>query len=160
MRIVASKGAVLGVQASSVRASIPDLFHGDVRVGVEVRAEDKTSDFLRFIAESRVTKALDGMTESMSAAGAGRLTLQLDIPIRNPEAFKLVGEYQLVDNEIKKDSDAPPFSNLNGRLEFTQSGITARPLSAPFPGGPATLPVATRAVGTVAATAHGTPSPA
>ena len=160
MRIVASKGAVLGVRASSVRANIPDLFHGDVRVGVEVRAEDKTSDFLRFIAESPVTKALDGMTESMRAAGAGRLTLQLDIPIRNPEAFKLVGEYQLVDNEIKTDSDAPPFSNLNGRLEFTESGISARALSAKFLGGPATIAVATRADGTIAVSAHGTASPA
>src|SRR6266853_1734071 len=33
MRIIASKGAVLDVQASSVRASIPHLFHGDVRGG-------------------------------------------------------------------------------------------------------------------------------
>src|SRR5438309_5475686 len=139
MRIIASKGAVLDVQASSVRASIPDLFHGDVRVGVEVRAEDKTSDFLRFIAESPVTKALDGMTESMSAAGTGRLALQLDIPIRNPETFKLAGEFQLIDNEIRTDSDAPPFSHLNGRLEFTESGIAARALSAKFLGGPATI---------------------
>ena len=160
MRIVASKGAVLGVKASSVRANIPDLFHGDVRVGVEVRAEDKTSDFLRFIAESPVTKALDGMTESMSAAGTGRLALQLDIPIRNPETFKLAGEYQLVDNEIRTDSDAPPFSNLNGRLEFTESGITARTLSAKFLGGPATISVATRADGTIAVNAHGTANPA
>ncbi len=160
MRIVASKGAVLGVRASSVRASIPDLFHGDVRVGVEVRAEDRTSDFLRFIAESPVTKALDGMTESMSAVGTGRLALQLDIPIRNPETFKLAGEYQLLDNEIRTDSDAPPFSHLNGRLEFTESGITARMLSARFLGGPVTISVATRADGTIAVSAHGTASPA
>src|SRR6266568_1736008 len=160
MRIVASKGAVLGVRANSVRAIIPDLFHGNARVGVEVHAEDKTSDFLRFIAESPVTRALDGMTESMSAAGAGRLALQLDIPIRNPETFKLAGEYQLVDNEIRTDSDAPPFSHLNGRLEFTESGITARMLSAKFLGGPATISVATRADGTIAVNAHGTASPA
>ena len=156
MRIIASKGAVLDVRASSVRASIPDLFHGDVRVGLEFRAEDKTSDFLRFIAESPVTKALDGMTESMSAAGAGRLALGLDIPIRNPETFKLAGEFQLIDNEIRTDSDAPLFSHLNGRLEFTESGITARALSARFLGGPATISVATRADGTIAVNAHGT----
>src|SRR6266702_3788018 len=159
MRIVASKGAVLGVRASSVRAIIPDLFHGNVRVGVEVHAEDKTSDFLRFIAESPVTRALEGMTEGMSAAGAGRLALQLDIPIRNPETFKLAGEYQLLDNEIRTDSDAPPFSHLNGRLEFTESGITARMLSARFLGGPVTISVATRADGTIAVNAHGTASP-
>jgi len=156
MRIIASKGAVLGVRASSVRASIPDLFHGDVRVELEFHAEDKTSDFLRFIAESPVTKALDGMTESMIAAGVGRLALRLDIPIRNPETFKLAGEFQLIDNEVRTDSDAPPFSHLNGRLEFTESGITARALSARFLGGPATISVATRADGTIAVNAHGT----
>ncbi len=156
MRIIASKGAVLDVRASSVRASIPDLFHGDVRVELEFRAEDKTSDFLRFIAESPVTKALDGMTESMIAAGAGRLALRLDIPIRNPETFKLAGEFQLIDNEIRTDSDAPPFSHLNGRLEFTESGISARALGARFLGGPATISVATRADGTIAVNAHGT----
>jgi uncharacterized protein (TIGR02099 family) len=160
MRIVASKAAVLDVRASSVRAGIPDLFHGDVRVGVEFHAEDQTSDFLRFIAESPVTRALDGITESMSAAGAGRLALQLDIPIRNPETFKLAGEYQLLDNEIRTDSDAPPFSHLNGRLEFTESGITARALRAWFLGGPATISVATRADGTIAVNAHGTASAA
>src|SRR5882672_1662465 len=109
MRIAASKASVLDVQASSVRASIPDLFH-DAHVEVEVHAEDQTSDFLRFVAQSPVTKALDGVTEGMSAAGTGRLSLRLDIPIRNPETFKLAGEYQLVDNEVKPDPDLPPFS--------------------------------------------------
>ena len=159
MRVVASKAAILDIQASSVRASIPDLFH-DPHVGVEVRAEDKTSDFLRFIAQSPVTRALDGITESMSAAGTGRLALQLDVPIRNPETFKLAGEYQIVDNEIKTDSDAPPFSHANGRFEFTESAITARALSAQFLGGPVTLSVATRADGTIAVDAHGTASAA
>jgi len=64
MRIIASKGAVLDVRNKQRARDHSDLFHGDVRVGVEVRAEDKTSDFLRFIAASPVTKALDGMTEA------------------------------------------------------------------------------------------------
>jgi len=160
MRIAASKAAVLDVQANSVRASISDLFHGDVHLGIEVRAEDQTGDFLRFIAQSPVTKALDGVTESMSAAGKGRLALQLDIPFRNPEAFKLAGDYQLVDNEIRTDSDAPPFSHVNGRLEFTESAITARALTSQFLGGPATISAATRADGMIAVNARGTASAA
>jgi uncharacterized protein (TIGR02099 family) len=144
MRVAATRGSVLGVQASSVRASIPDLFHGNVHVGVEFRAEDQTADFLRFIAESPVTKFLDGATEGMSAKGLGRLALQLDVPIGNPEAFKLTGEYQLVDNQISVDSDAPPFTNVNGQIRFTESGIAA------------TLSVATRSDGTIAVNAQGT----
>jgi uncharacterized protein (TIGR02099 family) len=158
MRIAASKGSVLGVQASSVRGGIPDLFHGNVHVGVEVRAEDQTADFLRFVAGSPVTKFLDGATESMSAKGLGRLALQLDIPIGNPEAFKLAGEYQLLDNEFKPDPDAPPLSNVNGRIEFNESSVTVRTLTAKLLGGPATLSVATRGDGTIAVNAQGTAS--
>ncbi|HKW37026.1 MAG TPA: YhdP family protein [Burkholderiales bacterium] len=156
MRIAASKGSIVGVQASSVRAVIPDLFHGDVRVGVEVRAEDQTADFLRFIAASPVAKYLDGMNEGMEAQGSGRLRLQLDIPIAKPEAFKLSGDYQVVDNEIRTDTDAPPFSHVNGEIQFTESGITVRGLTAQLLGGPATLSAATRADGTIAVSAQGT----
>src|SRR5258706_12866173 len=92
----------------------------------------------------------------MSAAGKGRLALRLDIPIRNPETFKLAGEYLLVDNEIRADPDLPPFSHLNGRFEFTESAVTARALSAQFLGGPTRISVATRADGMIAVNAQGT----
>jgi uncharacterized protein (TIGR02099 family) len=158
MRIAASKGAISRVQASSVRANIPDLYHGDVHVGVEIRAEDQTADFLGFIAASPVTKFLDGVTESMSAKGLGRLALQLDVPIGKPEAFKLTGSYQLVENEINVDADAPPFTNVNGEIQFTESGIAVRSLTSQLLGGPASLSVATRGDGAITVNAQGTAS--
>jgi uncharacterized protein (TIGR02099 family) len=107
-----------------------------------------------------VTKALDGVTDGMRATGKGRLALRLDIPIRDPEAFKLAGDYQLVDNEIRVDPDLPPFSHANGRFEFTESAVTARALSGQFLGGPATISVATRADGMIVVNARGTASAA
>ena len=156
MRIAASKGSVLRAQASSVRASIPDLYHGDAHVLVEVNAEDQTANFLQFVAQSPVTKFVDGVTDNMEAKGVGRLALQLDIPIGKPDAFKLTGDYQLVDNEIKADSDAPPFSHVNGEIQFTESGIAVRSLTSQVLGGPATLSVTTRNDGTIAVNAQGT----
>ena len=156
MRVLATKGSVSGAQASSVRASIPDLYHGDAHVLLDIRAEDQTADFLRFIAESPVTRHLDGMTEGMQAKGVGRLALQLDIPIGKPDAFKLSGDYQVIDNEIRPDSDAPPFSHVNGQLQFTETGVTVRNLTSQLLGGPATLSVATRGDGTIAVNAQGT----
>jgi uncharacterized protein (TIGR02099 family) len=156
MRVLATRGSVSGAQASSVRASIPDLYHGDAHVLLDIRAEDQTADFLRFIEESPVTRYLDGMTEGMQAKGLGRLALQLDIPIGKPDAFKLSGDYQLVDNEIRPDSDAPPFSHVNGQLQFTESGVTVRNLTSQLLGGPATVSVATRGDGTIAVNAQGT----
>src|SRR5262249_33341429 len=139
MRIAASRGSILGVQANTIRASIPDLYHADPHVMVEFRAEDRTADFLQFIAQSPVTKYLDGATETMEAQGAGRLALQVDVPMGKPEAFKVKGDYQLVDNEIKADTDAPPFSHVNGEIQFTESSIAVRSLTSQLLGGPATL---------------------
>ena len=156
MRVAASKAAIVNVQVSSLRANIPDLFHPDVHLGIEIRAEDRTSDFLRFIAQSPVTKALDGVTEGLQATGIGRLALQLDIPILRPEQFKVSGEFQMVNNELRVDPDAPPFSQLNGRIEFTESAISARAVTSQFLGGPTTISMATRADGTIAANAQGT----
>ena len=156
MRILASRGELAGVQTSSVRATIPDLYHGDAHVLLEVRAEDQTADFLRFIAASPVTRFLDGSTEGMTAKGLGRLSLQLDVPIGKPDAFKLSGDYQLVENEITAGPDAPPLSGVNGQIQFTESGVDVRSLTAKILGGPATLSVATRGDGTIAVNAQGT----
>lgn len=158
MRVAASRGSVSGVQTSSIRASIPDLFHGNAHVLVELRAEDQTADFLKFIAQSPVTRYLDGATDSISAKGAGRLALQLDVPIGKPETFKVNGEYQLVDNEVAVDADAPAFTSVNGQVQFTESSIAVRSLTARLLGGPATLSVATRGDGTIAVNAQGTAS--
>ena len=156
MRIVASKGSIAGVQTSSVRAGIPDMYHGNSHVIVDLHAEDQTADFLQFIGQSPVTRYLDGATEGMSAKGLGRLSLQLDLPIAKPDAVKLTGEYRLVDNQLAADADAPPFTSVNGQIQFTESSIAVRSLTARLLGGPATLSVATRADGSIAVNAQGT----
>ncbi len=156
LRIVPSQASVLGVRTSGVRVSIPDLFNGDEHVQVDLRAESRTGDFLRFIAQSPVTKFLDGFTEGMRATGTGRLALQLDIPIRRAEQFKLSGSYQFVDNQVRMDADAPAFSHANGRLEFTDAGVSSSGLTCQFLGGPATISLATRSDGVIVANARGT----
>jgi uncharacterized protein (TIGR02099 family) len=156
MRIAASKGSLLGVQTSSVRATIPDLYHAGVHVVVDVRAEDQTADFLQLIAKSPVSRYLDGATDGVLAKGTGRLALELDIPIAKADAFKLSGEYQMVENEIAADADAAPFTGVNGQIQFTESSIAVRSLTARLLGGPATLSVATRPDGTIAVNAQGT----
>jgi uncharacterized protein (TIGR02099 family) len=158
MRIAASRAAIFDVRSNNVRVRVPDLYSGDERVEVDVQAEGETSAFLRFIAQSPVTKYLDGFTEGFQASGAGRLSLLLDLPLRHTDQAKVTGDYQFLANQIRLDAEAPPFAQVNGRIEFTGSGVSARALTAQFLGGPATLSVSTRADGTIVANAHGTAS--
>jgi uncharacterized protein (TIGR02099 family) len=156
LRIAASKASMLGVRSRKVRATIPDLFHGNEHVELDLQAEGQTSDFLRFISQSPVTGYLDRFTEGIQAGGAGRLALQLDLPLRRTEQVKLTGDYQFLGNQLRLDAEVPPFSQVNGRIEFTGAGVTARELSSQFLGGPATISVTTRSDGAIVANARGT----
>lgn len=156
MSVVASRASVLGVRASHVRANIADLFHGNEQLQVEVQAEDQTADFLNFIEHSPVTRFLDGFTAGVRASGSGRLQLKLDIPIRRLDQVRVAGAYQFNNDQIRLDAELPPFSQVNGRLEFTEGGVTARSINAQFLGGPALISVATRGDGNIVASAQGT----
>lgn len=156
MRIAASKASILGVRSGNLRVTVPDLFHGDEHVEVTLNAEGQTGDFLRFIVQSPVTKYLDGLTENARATGAGRLALQLDLPLRRVDQVKVAGEYQFLSNQLRWDAEAPPFSQLNGRIEFTGTGVTARALTCQFLGGATTLSAITRTDGTIVAGVKGT----
>ncbi len=156
MRVAAETAGVLGVRAGNVRASVPDLFHKDEQLHLEIQAEGRTADFLEFIAQSPVTKLLDGFTEGMQSTGAGRLALALDLPIRRLDQVKVAGAYEFINDEIRLGGEALAFSRVNGRLEFSETGATARAISAQFLGGPASLSIATRGDGVMIASAQGT----
>jgi uncharacterized protein (TIGR02099 family) len=156
MRIAASRASILGVRSSRLRVTVPDLFHGDEHIQLDLHAEGQTGDFLRFITQSPVTKYLDGLTENAQATGAGRLALQFDLPLRRVDQVKVTGEYQFLSNQLRWDAEAPPFSQLNGRIEFTGTGVTARALTGQFLGGATTISAATRADGTIVAGIQGT----
>ena len=155
MRVLASKAGIVDVQSNNVQAEIPDLYRGDERVKIDIHADDQTGDFLKFVSQSPVTGFLDGFTDGMRSTGAGRLALQLEIPIRHLDQVKVAGDYQFTDNQIQLYADAPPFSRVNGRLEFSKTGITAPSITAQFLGGPTTISIATRDDGAIAASARG-----
>ena len=160
MRVVASHASVLDVSSGSVRAVIPDLYHGDEHVQLEIRAEDQTGDFLKFISQSPVTKFLDGFTDGIRATGGGRLSLRFDLPIQHPDRIKVEGNYEIVNNQIRLDTDVPTFSRVRGRIDFTESGVTAHSIEAQFLGGPVALSIDTRGDGAIIASAKGTASAA
>jgi uncharacterized protein (TIGR02099 family) len=144
MRISADKASIHGVPLLGARAVIPDLFAHKEELHVEGQAEDQTADFLGFIEASPVSAMLDGFTRGIRASGNGKLQLRLDIPIRHLEQTKVAGSYQFIHNQVRMGSDLPPLSQVNGRLDFTESGVSARGIGMQALGGPASLSVATR----------------
>ena len=156
MRIFAPKGTVYGVRVANAKATIADLFNRNEVLSVEGQAEGPAAEFLRFAGSSPVTRFIDGFTEGMRATGNARLQLKLELPIRRLAQTKVAGSLQLAGNQIAINPDLPAFAQVNGRLDFTENGISARNLASQFLGGPTVVSVATRADGTVSVSAQGT----
>ncbi len=155
MLIRADKGSIYGVTVSGVSAEIPDLEAPEEIIRIAGRAAGPTADFLRFIETSPVSEQIDRFTEGMRAAGSGTLGLKLTIPLRQLANTLIEGDYQFLRNELTVDSDLPPLTEVNGRLQFTGGSVGMKDARAQLLGSPLVINAATRGDGAVAINAQG-----
>ncbi|MBI3936545.1 MAG: TIGR02099 family protein [Betaproteobacteria bacterium] len=151
----AREATILGARLAKVHAEIPDLKIDDEVLRITGEAEGPTAEFLGFIGKSPVLEMIDRFTEGMKAQGRGRLALKLELPLRRLKDSRIAGGYQFLSNQLVADADLPPLEGVNGRLEFTESGVRVQNATANFAGGPATISAATQRDGTVRVTAQG-----
>jgi uncharacterized protein (TIGR02099 family) len=155
LSLTGSRATVLGAKLSGLRVTIPDLIHHDEVLTVEGNADGPTSEFFKFIDTSPVGGMIDHFTDEATAQGNGKLQLRIDLPLRRLGDIKLAGNYQFANNQVQLDPDLPPLAQVNGRLDFTNSGVSARAITAQLLGGPITVAAATRD-GALSVNAQGT----
>jgi uncharacterized protein (TIGR02099 family) len=156
MDITSSKASVLGARVTNAHVVLPDLFTQERTLAVIGQAEGPTAEFLKFIAQSPVNNLTGGATANMGATGNGRLLLKLELPLARLADTKVAGSYQLIGNQVSIDTDWPPVSQVSGRLEFTESGVSMRAVNAQFLGGPVAVSIASQREGIIAVNARGT----
>lgn len=145
MRIAASKGRILGASLSGVDVRIPDFESHEEMLTVRGLAQGPTSEFLRFVEQSPISEKLDHFTAGMKAVGNGSLNLELDIPLRHAQDTKMRGDYRFQNNQLQPLAGLPPLTQVNGRLQLTESTATAQDIVGRVFGGP--LKVQVRSVG-------------
>jgi len=155
MEIRISQATMLGARVARARTVIADLRAEAPVLEVSGEVEGPTAEFLRFIAESPVNAMIGRFTEGMSAQGRGQLGINLEIPLTDRAASRVRGNYQFVANRIVVDAVTPPIEQVNGRLEFTESGVRAAGITTSMLGGPATISGTTQGDGTVRLVAQG-----
>jgi uncharacterized protein (TIGR02099 family) len=132
----ARQAAIGNARLGKVRAQIPDLLHAGPVLQINGEAEGATTDFLEFIARSPVHGMINGFTDGMQAQGQGRLALKLTLPLQAMDKSKVAGTYYFVNNQLVPVPGLPPLEQVNGRLEFTESGVRVPGATATFLGGP------------------------
>lgn len=162
MEVNAAQATVLGARLGRTKVAIPDMANKEEKsLNISGSAEGPTAEFLRFIEVSPVARITDDFTHDMRAAGNGRLTLKMVLPLPTflhpaPSAKpKIAGSFQFTSDQFVFEPSLPPISQFSGRLDFTESGVSARNLSGNFLGGAATLNIATRADSGITVQAQG-----
>lgn len=142
MRVNASAGRILGASLGKVAVTIPDFDVMDEMLLVRGAASGPTGAFLEFIDRSPVADSIDRFTDGMRAIGNGRLDLELDIPLRRPLETRMRGAYHFHDNQVSLVDGLPMIGQVNGRLDLTDSSVSASEISGRGFGGPLRVKVA------------------
>jgi len=129
-------GSIFGNQINKARISIPALDSHQPILNVVGELTGPVNEGIRFINNSPVLNITKGFTENMQATGNGKLNLELHIPLHDIDSTKIKGAYQ-VSNGSLSDENIPALTQLNGRLEFTESSLRAQNINTYAYGGPA-----------------------
>ena len=135
MFVSVQQGTLLGDQIAGATADFADLRNGLLHVRGSARGgAAAVLEFLRGgPLKDRFGHALDGLR----AAGSADLSLNLLLPVEHVENYKLDGELQLHNANLRLTALPQwPISDLRGTVKITQDGVSARHLQAVFLGEP------------------------
>jgi uncharacterized protein (TIGR02099 family) len=144
LSVKVNRAASLGVQLGPVNAVIPDLFALPTPLKLEGTAEGPAAEFLRFVQASPVNRLTGQMLEGWTATGNGQLALSADMPLEELEKSRIRGSFQLANNTVTPGVAGATLAQVNGRIEFTESGVSARGITGLWQGGPLSFDVISR----------------
>ncbi|BBP05292.1 DUF3971 domain-containing protein [Sulfuriferula plumbiphila] len=144
MEISSDAATIYGAALRRVSAVIPDLVDPDEILEVKGEAAGPLAELVRFANTSPLAAKLDNVTDNLRTTGNSRLGLDLKLPLRRAHHATLVGDIRFLGNTLIPAHGLPTLENVQGRLSFTDTGISAQSISARLLGGAATLSAVTQ----------------
>ncbi len=128
-------GRALGVELGPTIAAIRDYEESVLRI--EGGGGGPAAEMLRFVDQSPLAARFDDFIRDATLEGEARLQLRLEVPLYELDTTRVDGSVTLAGNTLRLDEGVPPFTDLAGRLEFTERllalrGVTARLLGSPL----------------------------
>jgi uncharacterized protein (TIGR02099 family) len=154
MEIDARSGQVNGVALSHIRARIAEF--RDALLVVEGRGEGAAQDMVRFVDDSPLPTRVAHFSDDVAVGGSARLRLALEMPLHGVDATRVRGSVEFSGNHVVLDRTLPPLDDVRGLLEFTESGLALRAMTATLLGGPLSVEGDTPAPGRFVLRAQGT----
>lgn len=138
----ASRAQLNGTAVGPVEVKVDDMAAASATVDIRGSAQADLTQFLAFTARSPVERMLGGFTRGAEGSGATRLQLATSIPLHREGEFRLQGELSFEGAKIDLAGEAPPLTDVRGRLAFNPLGVRdISALTASALGGPVSIEV-------------------
>jgi len=137
-----NQGTILDSSLNNVHAYIDDLKLP--RLMLDGRAIGPASDFLKYLQQSSILPENSKVIKHITASGNINLDLDLSLTLTKKLKKQILveGVVEFDNAGLKVNALSLPFTNLNGKLNFDQSGAEGNGLSAKLYG----LPVRAKAI--------------
>ncbi len=135
LQVAVRAGRALGVELGPTVAAIRDYEESVLRI--EGGGGGSAAEMLRFVDQSPLAARFDDFIRDATLEGDARLQLRLEVPLYELDNTRVDGSVTLAGNTLRLDEGIPPFTDLAGRLEFTERllalrGVTARLVGSPL----------------------------
>lgn len=139
LEVTAPAATTAGGALENISVVIPDIQSPNLLLQVSGELVGETKHALKFIMQSPVRGYIDGLADNITSSGNGKLSLQMDIPLRGSKSVKVFGRYHFLDNEVRLGKNLPALHKINGDLLFSESSVRTQGVTIQVLGGPATL---------------------
>ena len=156
MTIAARSAHVFGVKLSDVKADLPALADPEHVLHVTGSGAGPLQDVVRFVNASPIARWTHHLTETTHASGNTTFDLALDLPLSHLRDTKVDGNVRLANNDVVFNATLPPITHVNGRVGFSESGVTIAGLTGQALGGSLKVDATTHDDGTIVIAADGT----
>lgn len=156
MTVAARSARVFGVKLADIKADLPALADPRHVLRVTGSGSGPLQDIVRFVNASPIARWTRHFTETTRASGNATFDLALDLPLSHMRDTKVDGAVRLTDNDVAFNAALPAVTRVNGKVGFSESGVTIAGLTSHVLGGPLKVDATTRSNGTIEIVGDGT----
>jgi len=120
---------LLESELKEVRIQIENMPHSSP-VKIQGGVSGSSTDLMQFLSDTPLSKQFAPLVETLKVAGAAELELDLSIPMREQDRFRIKGEVAWLDAVMTLPALELELTEVSGVLAFTEKGVSAKAIKA------------------------------
>ena len=150
--IKSQQGSIAGFKFGDVTTTINKLVHDEPILRVEGNLTGTTADALLFLKNSPLKQRFGKVAQVANAQGRSNIQLSLMVPLADEEATEASGNVSFIDSQLQsKLLPELAMTKINGKLNFSNDGVTAKDIKAMLLAAPVNINVSPKDDATIVA---------